>query len=159
MFKVESSAFKDGGQIPIKYANTVVVGGQNVSVPLSWSGEPDGTQSFTVICVDTTPAANHWIHWLVKDIPANKSEIPEGASNSAQMPMNSVEMMNTFGNNKYEGPQPPTGSGVHTYEFIVYALSESSIGDIPAAPTFTDFESAVKKITLATAKISGTFQR
>lgn len=158
MFELKTTAFEDGGQIPVKYANTVVAGGQNVSVPLSWTGEPDDTESFAVICVDTHPDADDWIHWLVKDIPANKSAIPEGASNTAQMPMNSIELMNTFGNNKYEGPQPPAGSGPHSYEFIVYALNTSDI-DVPAAPTFAEFEEAIKSDTIAKAKVSGVFER
>ena len=41
---ITSSAFTDGGKIPSQYVMPGA-GGQNRSVPLSWTGAPAGTQS------------------------------------------------------------------------------------------------------------------
>ena len=55
-----SSAFQDGDKIPAKYVRRPA-GGQNLSVPLSWSGAPDGTQSFALSMVDPHPVAHNWV--------------------------------------------------------------------------------------------------
>lgn len=158
MLELRTDAFTDGSNIPVKYANTVVAGGENVSVPLSWTGTPDGTKSFALVCVDRNPMADNWVHWLVCNIPADATSIPEGASATDRMPAGSVEFKNTFGNNKYQGPQPPSGTGPHEYEFILYALNVEQL-NIPQEPTFTEFEAAVKPKLIETAKISGEVER
>lgn len=158
MFELKTDAFTDGSDIPVKYANTVVTGGENVSVPLSWTGAPAGTKSFALVCVDRNPMANNWIHWLVINIPASTTSIPEGASTTDRMPAGTVELKNTFGNNKYQGPQPPSGTGPHEYEFILYALNVERI-DVAQEPTFGEFEAAVKTKLIETAKISGEVER
>ena len=66
--QITSSAFPEGGKIPLPYVMPGA-GGQNVSVPLSWSGAPAGTQSFALAMVDPHPVANNWVHWLVVDLP------------------------------------------------------------------------------------------
>ena len=77
--QITSSAFPDGGKIPLPYVMPGA-GGQNVSVPLSWSGAPAGTQSFALAMVDPHPVARNWVHWLVIDLPKDSTAIPEGAS-------------------------------------------------------------------------------
>jgi phosphatidylethanolamine-binding protein (PEBP) family uncharacterized protein len=53
--QITSSAFTDGGKIPLPYVMPGA-GGKNVSVPLSWSGAPAGTQSFALAMVDRIPS-------------------------------------------------------------------------------------------------------
>jgi len=43
--KIESTAFKEGSMIPVKYT----CDGDDISPPLNWSGVPEGTQSFALI--------------------------------------------------------------------------------------------------------------
>lgn len=157
MFEVKSDAFADGEQMPIKYAGTTIVGGQNMSPPLAWDGAPAGTKSFALICVDRNPVANDWVHWAVINIPAETSSLAEGAS-GAKMPVGVEELVNTFGEKGWGGPTPPTGTGPHEYEFILYALSSAKI-EINGAPSLTQFEEAVKADTLGTAKIKGVMER
>jgi hypothetical protein len=38
------------------------------------------------------------------------------------MPAGSRELVNTFGDVGYGGPQPPRGSGPHEYHFTIHAL-------------------------------------
>ena len=65
-----SSAYEDGGDIPVAYVRGKI-GGGDLSPPLTWTGVPDGTRSFAIVMVDRHPIANEWIHWMVVDIPAS----------------------------------------------------------------------------------------
>jgi Raf kinase inhibitor-like YbhB/YbcL family protein len=109
--QISSSAFQDGGKIPLKYVMPGA-GGQNVSVPLSWTGAPAETESFALAMVDPHPVARNWVHWLVIDIPKNSTSLPEGASGKS-MPQGAAELQNSYGKMGYGGPQPPPGSGDH----------------------------------------------
>lgn len=101
---VESDSIAPGQPIGEAYAVAVptpdgraTTGGGNRSPHLRWSGEPEGTRSFAVACVDHDVPADaskmgvegvtieadaervDFAHWLVADIPADVHEIPEGA--------------------------------------------------------------------------------
>src|SRR3989339_2197181 len=76
--QLTSSAFADGDKIPLQYVMPGA-GGQNISVPLSWSEAPAGTQSFALAMVDPHPVANNWVHWLVIGLPKDCASLPEGA--------------------------------------------------------------------------------
>ncbi len=154
--QITSSAFQDGGKIPVKYVMPGA-GGQNVSVPLSWQGAPPGTQSFALAMVDPHPVANNWVHWLVINIPKDATAIPEGASGK-HMPAGAVELQNSFGRPGYGGPQPPPGSGDHPYVFTLYALSAPQV-ELPKNTRLAAFKQALEGKTLATATITGYYGR
>ena len=151
-----SSAFQDGGKIPLKYVRSGA-GGQNVSVPLSWSGAPAGTQSFALSVVDPHPVAHNWVHWLVIDIPKDATSISEGASGQ-NMPPGAQELQNSFGNAGYGGPQPPPGSGDHPYVFTLYALNVPQVA-LPRSANLAAFKQAMEGKTLATATLTGYYGR
>jgi Raf kinase inhibitor-like YbhB/YbcL family protein len=154
--QITSGAFKDGGKIPLKYVRSGA-GGQNISVPLSWSNPPAGTQSFALSVVDPHPIAHNWVHWLVIDIPKDASSLPEAASGH-QMPPGAVELKNSFGNVGYGGPQPPPGSGDHPYVFTLYALSVPKL-ELSRNTSLAAFKQALEGKTLATATVTGYFGR
>ncbi len=158
VFELKSEAFANGGVIPVKYAKSNVTGGQNLSVPLSWTGTPSGTKSFALVCVDRNPIADNWVHWAVVSISANVTSFPEGASGTGKMPAGSEELNNTFGDKGYGGPTPPAGTGQHIYEFTLYALNVDGV-EIPSTPSLSEFEAAVDPVTITSAKISGTMER
>ena len=154
--QITSSAFSDGGKIPIQYVMPGA-GGQNVSVPLTWSNAPAGTQSFALAMVDPHPIARNWVHWLVIDLPKDATSLPQGASGK-QMPKGAVELQNSFGRPGYGGPQPPPGSGDHPYVFTLYALSVPRVE--PGKNTsLAAFKQALEGKTLATATLTGYFGR
>lgn len=155
---IRSSGFKDGEAIPLRYANTVVSGAENLSPPLEWSNAPAGTKSFALVVVDRNPAANDWLHWVVIDIPSNATSLAEGASGSDKMPSVSKELNNTFGLKGYSGPQPPPGTGPHDYEFIVYALSVEKVA-MDQDVTFADFLNGLRSYVLSSAKITAKMER
>jgi Raf kinase inhibitor-like YbhB/YbcL family protein len=94
-------------------------GGQNVSPALAWSGAPAGTRSLvlTMIDMDVKPAL--WSHWIVVDLPANSSGLPQGV---AALPSPAHGVVSNFGDPVYAGPCPPPGSGLHHYQFTIWAM-------------------------------------
>jgi Raf kinase inhibitor-like YbhB/YbcL family protein len=154
--QITSSAFSDGGKIPIQYVMPGA-GGQNVSVPLAWSNVPAGTQSFALAMVDPHPVAHNWVHWLVINLPKDAASLPQGASGKS-MPPGAVELQNSFGRPGYGGPQPPPGSGDHPYVFTLYALSVPKV-ELGKNTSLAAFKQALEGKTLATATLTGSFGR
>ena len=157
-FSLESPAFEDGDDIPAKYANVAISGGQNVSIPLAWENAPEGTKSFVFAMIDRHKVANNWVHWLVINIPADVNSIQEGASRSANLPQGAKELNNTFGSVGYGGPQPPPGTGPHDYEVIIYALNVDNI-DLPEDITANELERVLQGESLATATLVGRLEK
>ena len=154
--ELKSTAFTDGGKIPQKYVMPGA-GGENVSLPLQWSGAPEGTKSFALAIVDPHPVANNWVHWLVINLPAEASGLEEGASGQ-KMPAGAVELKNSFGKTGYGGPQPPPGTGDHPYVVTLYALKVDKL-DLKPGTDLADFQKALEGKTLDTAKITGYYGR
>jgi Raf kinase inhibitor-like YbhB/YbcL family protein len=171
---VESDSIKHGERVPDAHSFGVPDGsgkaaaeGGNRSPHLRWSGAPEGTQSFAVIAYDpdvpadasdvnqegkTLPEESEradFAHWLLVDIPADVTELPEGAGSSEIVVggkptgqtdhgvtgVNSYtdflagdpDMQGTYGG--YDGPFPPwNDERLHHYHFVVYALDVPSLG-------------------------------
>ena len=154
---ISSPAFQDGKPIPTKYAYHGVVGGKNISIPLSWGGIPTETKSFAVSIVDPHPVANNWVHWFVMNIPKSVTSLAEGASGK-NMPAGSKELYNSYGTIGYGGPEPPKGSGPHPYEIVVYALNIEKL-DLSANTTLTAFSEALEGKVIASVKVTGMYER
>lgn len=152
-----SPAFHDDGVIPSKYARQGVVGGKNISPPLSWSDVPSETASLTISVIDRHPVANNWVHWIVVNIPAGTRSLVEGAS-SRNIPSGARELFNSFGERGYGGPQPPKGSGPHTYEFTLYAMSAAAM-EISENTSLRGFQNAIEGKVLAKALLKGVFEQ
>jgi hypothetical protein len=157
-FTLSSRAFGSGKAIPTRHANKGVAGGQNISPPLAWANVPEGTKALAVACIDRHPIANNWVHWLVTNIPPSVDVLSEGMSGTAMVPRGAKELQNTFGTTGWGGPQPPSGSGTHAYEFLLYALSVEDL-NLPAKTSLAVFEKAIEGKVLATAKLVGTYER
>lgn len=142
MLTVTSTSFADGAEIPAKYA-----GAQGTSPQLSWSGAPAGTASYVLIMHDVDVAIpagnlnNDITHWVVWNIPASATSIPEGGP--VPSGANQVSMRGP----QYMGPAPPAGHPYHHYIFQVYALNATL--DVPAGATRADVEKAMDGKILA----------
>jgi hypothetical protein len=132
-------------------------GGENVSIPLSWSGAPEGTKSFALSIVDPHPVANNWVHWLVVNIPQDVTSLEEGASGEG-MPSGAKELKNSFGKPGYGGPQPPQGTGEHPYVVTVYALNVDKL-DLDEDTTLGELQKALEGKVLASATVTGMYER
>lgn len=155
--KITSTAFQNGTLIPTKYAHHEVAGGNNISLPFSWSDVPSETKSFALSIVDPHPVANNWVHWFVINIPAGANSISEGASKKS-MPLGCKELFNTYGTPGYGGPEPPKGSGSHPYVVTIYALSVETL-DLSEKSSLLEFNAAMKGKVILTAKTTGYFEQ
>jgi hypothetical protein len=154
--QLSSPAFSDGGKIPQPYVMPGA-GGQNLSLPLTWSGAPAGAKSFALSMVDPHPVARNWVHWLVVDLPGDAVSLAEGAS-GRKMPPGAVELENSWGRLGYGGPQPPKGSGDHPYVVTLYALSVPRL-QVQAGGGLAGFQRALEGKVLARATITGYYGR
>ncbi|MFV8784400.1 YbhB/YbcL family Raf kinase inhibitor-like protein [Microbulbifer sp. SA54] len=124
-FTVSSSTLETGGRLK---AAQVYYGfgcsGENISPQLSWQGAPEGTKSYAVVMHDPdAPTGSGWWHWVVFNIPASVTELPEGAGDpkSGLIP-EAIQSRTDFGSPGYGGACPPQGHGDHRYQFKVFAL-------------------------------------
>ena len=164
VMEITSPAFDDGGPCPIKYT----ADGDDASPPLVWSTPPEGTESLVLIADD--PIARDgkgFTHWLVMNIPADKNELIEGIPPSEYL-TNDMKEDTTFSQGMndaniagYTGPDPPEGSGEHTYYFRIYALSdEIDIGFNQASPTRQTLKNAMNKVKqLGRGEVTCTYGR
>lgn len=161
--KVTSEAFKEGGEIPLKYAYTEVAGGENISIPLSWKVQDKKVakkiKAYAISIVDRHPRARKWAHLIALNIPSDVRSLPEGIytmernrvlkhifSETPVPPEDSVipkdevppgrVAVNSYGLFGYGGPNPPPESGNHMYEISVYGLSRPITKDVKGSYNF-----------------------
>jgi Raf kinase inhibitor-like YbhB/YbcL family protein len=108
-FTVTSNSFKDGDYLPNDFILSSDFGfgcaGGNKSPHLQWSREPVGTKSYAVTCFDPdAPTGSGFWHWVVVNIPAYVTELPEGAgSKGGNMPDGALQTRTGFGAPGYGG--------------------------------------------------------
>jgi Raf kinase inhibitor-like YbhB/YbcL family protein len=108
--------------------------GKNLSPAVKWSGAPAGTRSYAVTLYDPdAPTGSGWWHWLVFDIPASVTALPEraGDADGKLLPAGALQGRTDFGTTGFGGACPPQGDKPHRYIFTVYALKVEKI-DVPA---------------------------
>ena len=142
-FSLTSSAFAEGGQIPVE--NTC--DGANRPIPLAWSGVPEGTAELALVMDD--PTARGFVHWVVVGIPSDATGI------QGDLPVGATEGKGSFAKPGYGGPCPP--SGTHNYDFTLYALSAPL--NLGGTPTADQVRSAAADKTIEQAKLSGKYTR
>lgn len=172
-FEMSIKGWEDGGVIPAKFAfgqpgeGAPFAPAGNVNPEIQWENAPKGTKSFALICVDVdvpssgddvnqegkkVPAdlpRGDFYHWVLVDIPASFSGIPEGACSQGITARGKKagksewgiaglndytgwfsgdpDMKGAYGN--YDGPCPPwNDSIIHHYHFTLYALNTDSLG-------------------------------
>lgn len=141
---VSSTSFPDGGEIPAKYTQQA-----GISPELSWTGAPAGTMSYVLIMhdVDAAIGPTDISHWVVWNIPASSTSIPEGG------PVPAGANQYSLRGPQYMGPAPPAGHPYHHYIFQVYALNSTL--DVPAGGTRADVEKAMEGKILARGSYVG----
>lgn len=74
------------------------------------------------------------------------------------MPRGALELRNTFGTVGYGGPQPPIGTGAHSYVATIYALDVDKLA-VTGSATRDDVLRAMDGHILAAATCTGRFGR
>jgi len=154
-FSISSSAFGPNGKIPSKYTCE----GNDISVPLSWSGAPAGTKSFALIeddpdAPDPRAPKMTWVHWVLYNIPATANGLPEAVQKNA-LPAGTRDGLNDWKRTGYGGPCPPIGQ--HRYFHKLYAL-DTALPDL-GTPTKAQLEKAMQGHVLAQAELIGTYEK
>jgi Raf kinase inhibitor-like YbhB/YbcL family protein len=157
-FKVTSSQIKDGEQMPESTLHGWA-GGPNLSPELTWSGAPEGTQSYAVTIHDPdAPTGVGFVHWLIFNIPASVTSLEAGAGSEGKNPPGSVQGITDFGVPGYGGAAPPPGDKPHRYDTVVYALDVPKL-DLTQQTTYALLRFNMRGHVLAEAKISPIFSR
>jgi len=150
--ELTSSAFQNGGAIPVRYTCE----GENLSPPLAWSALPNGATSVALICDDPDAPAGTWVHWVLYNLPATATELREKVAPAAALPNGARQGTNSFQKIGYGGPCPPPGKA-HRYFFKLYAL-DSELG-LKSAPTKEELVQAMEHHILGEGQLMGTYQR
>lgn len=127
--RVYSQDLHDGDKMPEKHVfNGMGYQGDNLSPHLAWEDAPEGTKSFVITCFDPdAPTGSGWWHWVVANIPADTTSLPQGAgSGKAALPAGALQTRTDFGQACYGGAAPPAGE-THRYIFSVHALDVDKI--------------------------------
>lgn len=152
---LSSPAFGRNAPIPARHTCE----GEDVSPALSFGGAPAGTRSFALVVDDPDapdPKAPKmtWVHWVLYDIPASATGLPEAVSPKA-LPAGTREGRNDWKRTGWGGPCPPIGT--HRYFFKLYAL-DAVLGDL-REPTKAALEKAMVGHVLQKAELVGTYRK
>ena len=152
-FTLTSTAVRDGAAIPVKHT----CDGVDASPPLAWSGAPAETRSFVLIADDPDAPAGSWVHWLLYNLPAAVSELPENVAKVESLDLGGARQgRNDFRRPGYGGPCPPPGPA-HRYFFTLYALDAPLT--LKAGAQRKDVETAMEGHVLGSAQLLGTYAR
>jgi Raf kinase inhibitor-like YbhB/YbcL family protein len=147
-----SPAFAEGERIPVKHT----ADGADVSPELRWGGIPPNTQTFALLCEDPDAPRGTWTHWVLYNIPADKTILTEGIPKDKELPDGARQGKNDFGKIGYGGPSPPKGKR-HRYFFKLYALDATL--DRPAGATRDQVLAAITGHVLAEGHLLGQYGR
>ena len=160
VFKLTSSAFKDGGRLQIKNAgnnkkNPNCVG-ENVSPPLSWKNPPAGTKSFLLLMFDPDGRAPGGVsHWVAYGIPASVTGFAEGEVSKESKKY--VGGSSLFKIGHYFGPCTPPNTDWHHYTFTLVATDLEPDALKPGL-TREELTKAVEGHTKGSAGLIGRFK-
>jgi len=143
--KLKSSAFEKGGEIPAKYT----CDGDDVSPPLEIIDVPEDTETLALVMDDPDAPMGVFDHWVVWNIPADISSIPEDTQPEG------TPGRNDFGRLDYGGPCPP--SGTHTYRFKLYALDRDL--DLPRGSAKGELQREMEGHVLDESLLTGDYSR
>jgi Raf kinase inhibitor-like YbhB/YbcL family protein len=157
--RLSSPAFADGAEIPSKYTQA----GDQVSPALVWTNAPPGTVTFVLHMRDPDVTRNRTtednLHWLVWNIPASATGLPEGVPAGALRPDGSQQT--SASGPVYRGPGAAANGPFHHYTFEIYALDTRLDVKASADPfdTRTNVMAALQGHVLGKAVYVGLFHR
>lgn len=146
IMKIESSVFINGGNIPARFT----CDGEGINPDLTFKDIPKEAKSLALIVDDPDAPRGTWAHWVLWNISPNITVIKENST-----PTNAVVGANSWPNNNFGAPCPPSGS--HRYFFKLYALD--TILNISPSSKSEDLSTAMEGHILAEAELMGRYQK
>src|SRR5678816_3678049 len=114
---------------------------------MTWTNTPPGTQSFVLHMHDLDVVRNKTTddqaHWVVWNIPAAATGLPEGVPKGSQFSDGSYQFSAT--GPVYRGPGAPATGPLHHYVFELYAL-DTKLDIKPAADAFETRANIMKAV-------------
>jgi Raf kinase inhibitor-like YbhB/YbcL family protein len=151
-FELHSPAFRNGGAIPDTYARD----GDNTSPPLRWTDPPAEAKSFALIVEDPDAPSGVFHHWVVHSLGPEQRELKVGTGSGQSF--TGRQGRNDFGDIGYDGPQPPSGHGVHHYHFRLLALDVANL-EVPDDADAAAVEAALSGHVIDETALVGLYQR
>jgi Raf kinase inhibitor-like YbhB/YbcL family protein len=142
---ITSTAFQDNDPIPKEYS----FDSKNVNPPLTFSETPEGAESLALIIEDPDAPSGTFTHWILYNMSPATLQILEG-----ELPLGAKQATNDFGQQKYGGPKPP--SGTHRYFFKLFAL-DTMLDDLREQDSSSQFYQSIEDHTIGQAQIVGTY--
>ena len=169
-FQVTSPNFQESVYPRVRIPKNNTCFGDNLSPRLDWSEQPEGTKSLALIAENVDHQTGVWVLWVLYNIPAGTTELPEGISTSTEvLPDGTTQGTNDKSAIGYYGPCPPpnvqTRSSAyhveldppHRYFFRLYALDAEM--DLAPGASKAQLLSAMEGHILAQANTMGRYQR
>ena len=159
------AGFPDGGQFPVRFSQAAAgaAPGEGTSPAITWANAPAATQSFVLHMHDMDLARNRTTddqpHWVVWNIPASATGLPEGVPKGSPRPDGSFQISATGA--MYRGPGAPATGPMHHYVFELFAL-DTKLDVQPTADAFETRANVLKASQghiLAKAVYGGLFRR
>lgn len=153
---LSSPAFADGARLPERFT----ADGEGVSPPLTWSGVPAGAVALALVVEDPdAPTPNPLVHAVVWNLPADSSGLEEGAivADGRGGYDGSDVGRNSYQQEGWLPPDPPTGHGSHDYVFQLFALREAAALDVN--PGRSAVLEALRGRVVAAGMLVGTYSR
>jgi Raf kinase inhibitor-like YbhB/YbcL family protein len=149
---VTSSAFTDGGAIPITHTCKAKPA-TDYSPPLAWTGSPAAAKSLAVVLTDLSIGR---IHWALFDIPPTTTSLPLNIDKVyAPVAVPGAHQVSAQkGFNGYQGPCPPNQ---HTYELAVYPLDVAVLPEASADSVTSEVVGTIGLHSLGRGAITATF--
>lgn len=150
-----STAFPDGGIIPLKYSQAApgTAPGEGVSPALTWTNVPPAARSLVLHMRDLEGVRNKTtedqLHWLVWNMKPTVTGLPEGVAKGAKLPDGSYQVSAT--GQVYRGPGAGANGPLHHYMFEIYALDT----EINVEPTADMFETRGKVLAAMQGHVIG----
>lgn len=141
--KLTSSAFDDGGEIPVAFTCR----GENKNPPLFISEVPPGAKFLALEVNDPDAPLGLFVHWIIWNIDPQTRNIESGI-----VPDKAQEGTNSTGKIGYTGPCPPSR---HRYFFKLLAL-DTKIG-LDGKANAADLEKAMSGHIIAQTTLTGIF--
>lgn len=150
--EIQSSGFMQGDDIPAEYTCDA----SDISPPLEWNSVPVDAESFALICDDPDTLQGVWSHWVIFNIPKEKTNLSEDVAKIGKLSDGTIQGINDFGKTGYGGPCPPPGKP-HRYFFRLYALD--TILSLGENSTRDDILRAIKGHVIAETRTFGVYGR